>query len=124
MTSKRLASIFVAFLASILAFALADGAFVQPAGAMPPPGLSKSIFPKTLEGFPLQEIEEIEIEDWERKEYGVKECYVAYYYDERGEIDIDIVLLQDEKKTAGYMEKMITATKEALREIRDAECGE
>ncbi len=88
-------------------------------------GLSKSVFPQELEGFPLIEVEEIEIEDWE-KEYGVEKCYIAYYFDEYGEkdgeIDVDIVYLKSAKKTKTYMEDWIPLAKEAYKEIRDARC--
>lgn len=117
MASKRLPLVVAAIFASILAFIPAHVIFAQD-------GLSENIFPETLEELPLQGIEEIPIEDWEREEWGLKQAYMAFYEYGEEQIIVQVAFLEDEKKTASYMEEnWIPETKEGWSEELDVEFG-
>ena len=117
MVSKRLSLVVATVLASILAFIPVHVIFAQD-------GLSENIFPETLEELPLQGIEELSIEDWEREEWGLEQVYIAYYEYGEEQIIVQVAFLEDGKKTASYMEEnWVSATKEGWSEELDVEFG-
>ena len=90
MASKRLLVVAV-ILASILTLIAGHVTFAQD-------GLSENIFPETLEELPLQRIEELPIEDWEREEWGLEQVYIAYYEYGEEQIIVQVAFLESRKK--------------------------
>ncbi|MBL7156028.1 MAG: hypothetical protein ISS87_00290 [Candidatus Pacebacteria bacterium] len=83
------------------------------------------IFPQSIEQRIIKNTKQVELEYWEKNEYGAQKRIISYYgQDEQEEISISITQLENKENTNEYMENMIKLTVQSLENFQNAESGD